>query len=530
MIGKLFILNLKGLGAHYFTPGKKKVSIGKIILLAFLAVYITAAFFGMFFALFMAMLEPFFSAGIGWMYFAFLAAAAFGLSVISTLFTASAQLFGAKDNELLLSMPIKPTEILLSRLLVILAFEYVFTAVVASPAFILWVVGGYAIPAGILFFFIGVLLLPLMAMALSLLLAWLLGVVTSRMRRKNILVLVLSIGFLTAYFIAVANFQGYLSELVSRGEELARAFQQAMPPFYAFGKSVAEGSIGEGLLFMLWAIAPFVAAVILLSANYRKIITTNRGSAKTIYKEKAAKAGSAFQALVRKEMAHYWNKPFVILNTSLGSLFMLALSVMVIVKRADILLYVDQYIPMFGNLPLAGAVILAFLNTVNNISASLISLEGKNLWIVKSIPAPPKVVIQSKVCTHWLISGLPCLVASVCVAAVAAGNITDCIILILVPQSTGVLIAVCGLAINLHFPKLDWTNETYVVKQGLSAMITMFGAIVTIIAVVLVYVLLLNTVISMTAFLWLFTLLFAIIAVLIYAWLLTSGVKKFDQL
>jgi len=532
MIGKLFIVNLKALGAHYFTSGKKKAGVGKMILLAFLAVYIIAAFFGMFFALFMAMIEPFFSAGIGWMYFAFLAAAAFGLSVISTLFTASAQIFGAKDNELLLSMPIKPTEILLSRLLVILLFEYIFTAIVASPAFILWVVGGYAAPTGILFFVICVLLLPLMALALSLLLAWLLGVVTARMRRKNILVLVLSIGFLTAYFIMVANFQGYLNELVSRGEELARAFQQAMPPFYAFGKSIAEGSVGDGFLFMAWAVVPFAAAVILLSANYRKILTTNRGSAKTVYKEKAAKAGNAFSALVRKEMAHYWNKPFVILNTSLGSLFMLALSVMVIVKRADIFVYIDEFNPMFANLPLValGAVILTFLNTVNNISASLISLEGKNLWIIKSIPAPPRVIIQSKVCTHWLISGLPCLAASVCVAAVAATHITDWIMLMLIPQSTGVLIAVSGLAINLHFPKLDWMNETYVVKQGLSAMITIFGAMVTIIGVGLVYMLMLNTVVSLTAFLWLVSLLFAVIAVLVYAWLLTSGVKKFKQL
>ena len=532
MIGKLFIVNLKALGSHYFRSGKKKAGVGKSLLLAFLAVYIIAAFFGMFFALFMAMLEPFFSAGIGWMYFAFLAAAAFGLSVISTLFTASAQIFGAKDNELLLSMPIKTPEILLSRLLVILAFEYVFTAIVASPAFILWINGGYAAPAGILFFVIGVLLLPLMAMALSLLLAWLLGVVTSRMRRKNILVLVLSIGFLVAYFIMVANFQGYLTELVIRGEELARAFQRAMPPFYAFGKSVADGSVIDGLSFMVWAIVPFTMAVILLSVNYRKILTTNRGSAKTVYKEKAAKAGSAFQALVRKEMAHYWNKPFIILNSSLGSLFMLALSVMIIVKRTDIFLYVDQVIPVSGNLPLValGAVILAFLNTVNNISASLVSLEGKNLWIVKSIPAPTRVVIQSKICTHWLISGLPCLVASVCVAAVVAVNVVDWLILMLIPQSTGVLIAVSGLAVNLHFPKLDWTNETYVVKQGLSAMITIFGAMVTIIGTGIVYVFFLNTVVSLTAFLWLFTLLFAIIAALVYAWLLTSGVRKFNQL
>jgi len=532
MIRKLFVLNLKALGAHYFRTGKKKASVGKTILFSVLLLYVFVAFFSMFFALFMTLLEPFFSAGIGWMYFAFLALTAFGLSVIGSIFTASAQLFGAKDNELLLSMPIKPSDILLSRFFVILAFEYAFTVIVAVPALLLWLNSGYANPVGIVFFVMGVVLLPLMAMALSLLLAWLLGVATSRMRRKNIFVLVLSVGFMAVYFYAMTNIQKYLQDLLIRGEELAQAIRQALPPFYAFGKSIAEGSVVDGLLFMAWAIVPFAAAVILLSVNYRKILITNRGAAKTVYKEKAAKVGSAFTAFVRKELAHYWSKPTVILNSSLGSLFMLALSVFVIVKRADILLYVDEFIPLLGNLSTSAlvAVILVFLNTTNNLSSSLISLEGKNLWITKSIPAPTKVVLQSKVCTHLLLSGLPCLVASICASAVFAGNITDWLILILLPQAVCVLIAVCGLAINLLFPKLDWINEVYVVKQGLSAMVSIFGAMGLIAAVGLAYVFLLNAVISLTAFLWLFALLSAVIASITYTWLVTSGAKKFERL
>jgi len=532
MITKLFILNLKALGAHYFRPGKKKAGAGKKVLFVLLALYIAAAFSLLFFGLFKQLHDPFFSAGIGWMYFAFLSLAAFGLSMAGSIFTASAQLFGAKDNELLLSMPIKPPEILLSRILVILAFEYAFTLIIALPAFFIWINGGYAVPVGILFFFIGVFLLPLMAMAFSLLLAWLLGVVTSRMRRKNILALALSVGFLAAYFYVMSNIQRYMNDLVSRGEELAEAFRRALPPFYAFGKSIADGSVGFGLAFMAWAFVPFAAMVILLSVNYRKTLITNRGAAKTVYKEKAAKAGSVFSALVRKELAHYWSKPSVILNSSLGSLVMLGLSVIVIVKRADILQYVGEFIPLLGNLPAAalGAVILVFLNAANNLSASLISLEGKNLWIIKSIPAPTKVVIQSKVCTHILISALPCLAASLCTAAVFATNAADALALMLIPQAAAVLIAVFGLAVNLHFPKLDWMNEVHVVKQGLSAMVTLFGSMGTITILGLAYALLLSTVISLTAFLWLFAIISAVIAVLTYAWLVTLGVRKFEQI
>lgn len=532
MIKALFILNLKSLATNFAKIGKKKTGIGKILLVVFIALYVIVAFISTFATLFNSLIEPFFTVQIGWLYFAFLALIVFSLCVIGTIFTASAQLFGAKDNELLLSMPIKPSAILTSRLLVVLALDYVFTLIAALPAFVIWVEGGYAIATGILFFIIGILLLPLLAMVVSLLLAWLLGMITSRLRHKNVITLAISIGFLLTYLYLYSNIQGYLSELLSKGEELAEAFRKAIPPFYAFGTSIAEGNISNGVIFALWAILPFTAAIILLSTNYKKILTANRGSAKTAYKEKTAKVGNALSALVRKELAHYWSKPFVILNSSIGSLFMLAIAVMVIVKKSDILLYVSDISPVLGSLPSAAlaAVILAFLNTANNISASLISLEGRNLWIVKSIPVPPRLVIQSKVCTHLLISGLPCLVASVCVAMTFAGNAADWMIILLLPQTVGVLIAVGGIAVNLYFPKLEWTNEIYVVKQGLSSMITMFGAMGVIAGLGFAYAFLIDGIVSLTAFLWICAAAFAIAATAVYAWLIKSGAEKLAKL
>ncbi|MDR1914660.1 MAG: hypothetical protein LBQ68_09300 [Clostridiales bacterium] len=532
MIKTLFILNLKALGANFVKTDKKKAGAGKILLVAFIAVYLTAILIGMFTALFSSLLEPFFSMGIGWLYFAFLALIVFGICVFSTIFTASAQLFGAKDNELLLSMPIKPSSVLISRLLVILTFEYVFVLIAAVPAFVLWLAGGYATAAGALFFIIGILLLPLMAMSAALLLAWLLGAVTSRLPHKNVITLAFSIGFLLAYFYVFANFQGYLGELVSKGLELAEAFRRAMPMFYAFGKGIAEGSVGGGLIFTLWSVLPFTAVITLLSANYMKMLIVNRGVVKAVYKERTVKAGNAISALVRKELAHYWSRPFVVLNSSIGSLFMLALSVIVIVKQSDILSYAGEFLPMLGGLPPAAlaAVFLVLLCATNNLSASLISLEGKNLWIAKSIPAPPKAVLLSKVYTHLLISGFPCLVASVCTAMVFAKSMEDWLIIMLLPQAVGTLIAVGGLAINLHFPKLEWTNEIQAVKQGWSAMITMFGVMGTIAGIGLAYAFLLNSIIPLMAFLWICTGVFAVATVLIYVWLMKFGIKKFAEL
>jgi ABC-2 type transport system permease protein len=531
MIKTLFFVNLRGLGANFSRSGRK-AGVGKKIFLGIVAVYVIAAFFLMFLVLFSSVIEPFFSAGIGWMYFAILALLETGLCVISTIFTASAQLFGARDNELLLAMPIKPSAILISRLLVILTFEYGFALLVSLPAFLLWLSHGYATAPGIVFFITGFVLLPLLAMSIALLLAWLLGVITSRLRHKNIFTLALSVGFLLAYFYFYANIQTYIADLVTRGAELAQAFRRGLPPFYAYGRGVAEGDVIRWLLFVLWAALPFTVAVFLLSINYRKVLTTNRGSVKTVYREKKTKAAGGLSALVRKNLAHYWSKPNVVLNSSIGSLFFLVAAVFVIVKRTDILTYVSMLSPALGNLPpvVLAAVVLVFLNSTNNLSSSLISLEGRNLWITKSIPVAPGKVILSKLCTHLLISGLPCLVASISAAAVLAVTPLDWLIVILLPQASGALIATGGLVINLHFPKFDWTNEVYVVKQSLSAMITVFGSMVMVIVIGVLYIFLLSAVIPVTAFLWLCTLLFAVIAAILYAWLLKAGEKKFAEL
>jgi len=64
----------------------------------------------------------------------------------------------------------------------------------------------------------------------------------------------------------------------------------------------------------------------------------------------------------------------------------------------------------------------------------------------------------------------------------------------------------------------------------LSAMLCLFGAIGVIAGLGLAYAFLLNGVIPLMAFLWLCVLLFTVIAVLMYAWLVTSGIKKFEQL
>ena len=111
---------------------------GKAAGYALLMLYCFCAFVFLFYSSFSQLAEAFFPAGLGWLYFAMFAIMAFALMFIGSVFTAKSQLFEAKDNELLLSMPVKPGLILLSRMAAMLAMNFVFELVVALPVFAAW--------------------------------------------------------------------------------------------------------------------------------------------------------------------------------------------------------------------------------------------------------------------------------------------------------------------------------------------------------------------------------------------------------
>jgi ABC-2 type transport system permease protein len=530
MILTLYKLNLKALlSGILWTRGGKTPGKVKMILLAALYIYIAASLTFAFGVLFYALLEPFYAAGVGWMYFALFAAGSFSFGVLGTIFIASAQLFGAKDNETLLAMPVKPAHILISRIAVLLTFEYVSSPVLYLPAAFLWLRSGHGSAGGMALFIVGFLLLPLLVISVSLLLAWLLSAFGGgKTRGKNILTLILSVGFLLAYLYGYTNLQRYLGELVTRGGEIAEAFRKAAPPFYAFGTAVAGANPVQAAIFALWALAAFGAVYALLSARYLKILTTNRGTVKVKYREKKAKVSGLAAALVKKELAHYWNCPAVVLNTSLGSIFALIGAAALIAKKADILAYLEPVWAMAPWLPLPALAAFAVmtLGTVNSLSSSLISLEGKYLWITQCAPVPPATVLFSKVCAHMLVSSLPCLAASVAASAVIADGAADWLTVVVIPQTFCALTAFGGVALNLTFPRLDWISETHVVKRSASALLSMYGSLGLLAGLALLYAFPLRSALPLEVYMW----LFAAGAAAVFAYLRKGGAARFEKL
>ena len=504
------------------SKGKRLSVAGAVLLIAFLAVVFLSFFGFTFYALALAL--P--GMGLGWFYFALAAIMAFALGFIGSVFTAQQQLFAARDNELLLAMPIRPRDILGARMAVLLLLDYAFTLVVLLPAGVVWlmVVGGTA--GGIFGFVLSALLLPLIIMCFTCLFAWLLALISSRMRNKTVITLVLYLAFLAAYFYFYMNLQQLLTELIANSEQIAGAFV-AVYPLYAFG----QASLGSWLHiagFAACCVIPFALVYAILSRGFLAVTTRRPSVKKLVYRERALKTSGVGAALLRKELGRFAANGMYILNAAMGSVLTVAAAVALIIYR-------DEAMQLLSVLPEGmgeGAVILAlcFLNATDVISAPSISLESKTLWLLKSLPVPAGRILMAKVNLHLVIALPPTLIASACCCAALPFPPAGAAMVVLIPALTCVFGALLGVAVNLRYPKFDYINETAVIKNSMSVTVTLFGSWALLAAAALLYGLALHRVMGMTAYLYICAALLAALCAALYLSLRRSGARRFAEL
>lgn len=509
------------------SKGNEKRSGGSAALIAVLFVFVAAILVFAFGAMFYAIAEPMHTMALDWFYFAMAALTAFALCFIGSVFTAQQQLFSARDNELLLAMPIKPKFILGSRMVMLLAINYALELLVMLPAAVIWGVKvGYS-AVGVAALVLGILLLPLLVLTFTCIIAWVLAAVSSRMRNKTIVTMVLYLAFLAAYFYVYMNFNNILTGLIANSAQLAGGVA-VVYPVYAFGQAIAGGNLLHLAGFAACCAVPFAIVCAILSRSFLSVTMHRPTAKKIVYREQKLAVSSASGALLKKELRHFGANGMYILNASLGSILTIAAAVALIIYR-------DTLITVLGALPEGWTaalmtIALCFLCATDVISAPSISLEGKTLWLLKSLPVTPRTILMSKVNLHLTIALPPTLIASVCCIIALPMSAADAAAVVIVPALMTLFGALLGVVTNLHFPKFDYINETAVIKNSMSVMITMFASWAVLAAPVILYVIALDGVLTVTVYMYICAALLAAACAAMYIYLGRSGAARFAAL
>ena len=134
--------------------------------------------------------------------------------LIFSFYSAGNVLYGAKDFDLLLSLPIKKSKIVLSKLTFSYVLDFLFGLLFVVPALIIYAqFGGVLTLDNILRSLIVLLFLPIVPMAISIVLSALFLFVSSRFKHANIVQLILFLGVFIVYILATIGANGINSDV-----------------------------------------------------------------------------------------------------------------------------------------------------------------------------------------------------------------------------------------------------------------------------------------------------------------------------
>ena len=502
--------------------------IGYIVLYLVLFVFLGV----MFFTVAAALCEPLVQAGLGWLYFALMGLIAVALGVFGSVFNTYAGLYQAKDNDLLLAMPIPPARILTVRLSGVFAMGLMYELIVMIPALIVWFATAPVTLFGVVFSLLIPLLLAVLILVLSAILGWVIALVSSRLGGKSIksiLTVCLSLVFIAVYYYCYARAYSILQSILADPKALGDRIRSILFPFYHMGLA-AEGNPLSMLIFTLVAMALFGIVYLVLSCSFLKLATTNRGAPKAIYKQRRTSERTVDQALLGKEWRRFLNSSGYMLNCGLGVVIMVIAAVALLIKQSAVREMLLAVFPGGESLIcLLAAAAVCLLCTMNNITAPSVSLEGKNLWLLQAFPVPAKKVLTAKLRLHLILTLIP---AAVLLAAVEWVLKPPVGLAVMLPVTVAAFVlwsAAFGLFLNLKMPNLSWTSEIVPIKQSMSVMVALFGGWAAIMLLALLYWAV-SSFMSPLVFLICIAGFLLAAAALLLRWIWTKGAQIWDTL
>ncbi len=470
---------------------------------------------------------PMVSIGFGWLYIALAGLLSVTLGVLGSVFSTYATLYQAKDNDLLLSMPVTVNQVLYVRLVGVYLMGLMYGLPVMLPSLIVYFryVQLHLLP--LLFCILIPVVLSFFVLSLSCILGWVVALVSSRLKNQKIISVIVCLAFLGGYYYLCGNMSTLLQGILMNPYNFADKVKGILYPLYQMGMA-AEGNVLSMVIFTAIIAAVFVLVYGILHRSFLKLATTNRGSKRVRYIHKKSQCRSVATALLFKEFRRFLGSFNYMMNCGLGIVFMLAFGVYVLIKPDTVAVF-GLLIGDKSLLAMIACGIICMMVTMNDITAPSVSLEGKNIWLVQVFPVSAWQVLKAKLSLHLILTAIPAAVLTACILAALKLSIVYWLLMVAVVLLFVLFMAIVGLVLNLKMPNLNWTNENAPIKQSAPVTLTLFGGWAAVLFLGGLYYLLRNVLTPMV-YLALAAALLAVVIALLLRWLKNSGSKIFDNL
>lgn len=404
------------------------------------------------------------------------------IGFFTTIYKASSVLFNYKDYDLVMSLPIKTSHVVASRVLQLYVLNLFFTLIVMLPAGVVYAIK--VIPGALYYlFYLGTLLfIPLLPIIAATIIGSLISWISSRFKASRMIGLILTFAVIIAIMFGSFRMNGNERVLADMGTGLADMIFKLYPLAAMYVDAVCSYQISSFLLFIAISVLVFILFATVLSTRYKAIhtgLTTSHVSSNYIMK--SLETSSPFRALYKKELRRYISSSLYVLNTSIGMILLLVMSIALLFTNPDKLGELIEIPQLSHYLSSLAPIVVSLFVILSCTTSSSISLEGNHLWILKSSPISKQTILLSKVAVNLTIT-IPILFVS-CVLlmiSLSTGWI-ESLLLLVIPLIYACYSAMIGVIVNLKLPKLEWTSEVAVIKQSASVIVSMLVGLISLV-------------------------------------------------
>ena len=459
--------------------------IGTFVLFGFIMLLLSSSFFG-----FAAGVSPLLYTEYKWLYYSIFGLMAIGLGTFATAFNASSYLYNSKDNDLLLSMPIKPSEILISRIVLVYGLALLYSATVWLPICLYaFIFDGFSLITCVfdiaLLFFICIFIC-----VLSCLLGYIIANITRRVKNKSVITVIISLVFLVGYYLVCFRLENIINSIVVNSSEVA----SVISTWGYFVYQLGMGANGDVLGFIVFVVINCIlgfACYMILKRSYTNIIVSSKNIQKSNSKIKYNSSSNVTKTLLSKEAKRFISSPTYLLNCGLSSVFVVAIGIVVIINQADIISTLDAIrydLPDVNNfVPLLIISIIALITSIGVLAVPSISLEKDNLWILKSLPIETYKILEAKKLLQLLVNGIPSIISGIMMCCAFKIDFNKAVYILLIIYLFAEAQACINSLLSLVNPNFTWTSETQPIKQSLMILVAMVLSLILSVAISVPY-------------------------------------------
>ncbi len=415
------------------------------------------------------------------------------ISFVFTVFKTNGYLFHFKEYDMLMSLPFE------ARTVAGCKFLYMYLKSLPwylSISLAMMIGYGYYARPWILVYPVWILLsllLPLLPMLAAAFAGFLIARISAGFRKTNIIQTVL-----TFVFILLCFSLRFILEGVFRNNQVEQTLQKAAKitddaanvylPARWFSDAVTKRSLPDILINTLLlagiSLALFVIVFRIVGNSYRNINSALKShAAAKNYKMTAQKKRSVVFAIVFKEFRRMTGSTVYITNVALGEILALLVGLITLIIGFDrIIAMVTNGAPVDSNIlrPAIPFIVYFFIGMLATTACSP-SLEGKNWWILQSLPIEMKTVYQGKMLFNLLLTVPFMTFSTLCLCISAKVPVLDTGLYLLQGLALCAFSTAWGCVCGIRHMRLDWENEVEVIKQGAAVTIYLLPNLIVVI-------------------------------------------------